>query len=391
MFPRPESLMTPGPTPVPPEVLLAQGSPLVYHRGPGFAALLHDVAEGIQWLLQTKNDVLTLTCSGTGGLECAVANSFSPGDKVINVSIGAFGERAKKLQQAFGLDVIALDYEWGKAAQPDDIEHLLQENPDAKGVMVTHSETSTGTINDIAAIGEVLKRHDALFIVDTVSGAGGAEIRVDDWGVDVAIAGSQKALGAAPGVAWVSVSEAAWKANEVAKCPRFYFDWKKAKEFVSRPEPETPWTPAISTLMGVQASLRMLRAEGRDIALERHRILSQATREGLVAIGLQLFSEVPERGTTVTCVIADSFDGEELVARVRSKFGIILAGGQAKLKGKIFRVGHLGYVDRSDIIKTLAAIETVLNEMGYLVKSGAAIEAAQQVFRDADAAGTTAI
>jgi aspartate aminotransferase-like enzyme len=379
---KPEILMTPGPTPVPPEVLLAQGSPIVYHRGPGFGAVLRDVTAGLQRVFETKNDVLTFTSSGSGGMESAVVNVFSPGDKVLVVSVGNFGQRFKKICEAYGLVVKSIDYEWGKTAKAEDVKAALE--PDVKGVLIQHSETSTGVVNDIESIGAVVRDHPALFVVDSISGVGGAPIKVDAWGVDVAIGGSQKALMGSPGIAFVAVSPAAWKAHETAKCPRFYWDWTPVKKASERSDPETPYTPAVHLYMGLQAALRLLEDEGFENAYARHALLSRAVKAGVKALGLDLFGEDPERAVCVTAVkCPEGIDGDKLTALIRAKYGIIFAPGQDVLKGKIFRIGHIGYLERSEILQALAVLELALDELGYPVKRGDAVAAAEEVFAQA--------
>ena len=377
---RPEILMTPGPTPVPPEVLLAQGSPLVYHRGPGYGRLLGEVTDGLKRMLKTKGDVLVFTASGTGGLESAVANLFSPGDRVVVPVAGYFGERFAKIAEAFGLDVRRLEYEWGRAVPADDVATALSEAP-TKGVLAQHSETSTGVIHDVESIGRATKEAGALLVVDLISSLGAVPYEGDAWGVDVGVGGSQKALGATPGIAFVSVSEAAWAAAREATNPRFYFDWDAYKQSYDLPDPESPWTPAISLLLGLREALRLFFEEGEEAVLERHRLLSAAVKEGVRALGLDLDGENPERAWAVTAVRApEGIDGNELVARVRSDHGIILAPGQGPLKGKVFRIGHLGHYDRFDIVRCLAALELTLEAMGYPVKRGAAVAAAEGIF-----------
>jgi aspartate aminotransferase-like enzyme len=381
---RPEILMTPGPTPVPPSVLQAQGSPLVYHRGPGYGRLLREVTAGLRAMLETEGDVLVFTSSGTGGLESAVANLFSPGDRVVVPVAGYFGERFAKIAEAFGLDVRRIDYEWGRAASAEDLATALAEAP-TRGVLAQHSETSTGVVHDIEALSKATKEAGALFVVDVISSLGAVPYRGDAWGVDVAIGGSQKALGATPGVAFVSVSEAAWAATREARNPRFYFDWAAYKQSYDLPDPESPWTPAISLMLGLREALRLFQDEGQEAVLERHRILSQATKEGVRALGLDLDGEHPERAWAVTAVRApEGIDGNALVAKIRGDHGIVLAPGQGPLKGKVFRIGHLGQYDRFDIVRCLAALEMTLGEMGYPVKRGAAVAAAEEVFARRD-------
>jgi aspartate aminotransferase-like enzyme len=384
---RPEILMTPGPTPVPPEVLLAQGSPLVYHRGPGYGALLREVTDGLKAMLKTTADVLMFTSSGTGGLESSVANLFSPGDRVVVPVAGYFGDRFARIAEAFKLDVWRIDYEWGRAARAEDVAAALSEAP-TKGVLAQHSETSTGVIHDIEAIGEACRDGGALLVVDVISSLGAVPYDGDAWGVDVAVGGSQKALGATPGLAFVSISERAWEASREAANPRFYFDWAAYKASVELPDPESPWTPAISLMLGMRAALRLFFEEGEEAVLARHRTLSEATKEGVRALGLDLDGEHPERAWAVTAVRApEGIDGNELVAKVRADHGIILAPGQGPLKGKVFRIGHLGHYDRFDIVRCLAALELTLERMGYPVKRGAGVAAAEDVFAREGQAG----
>ena len=380
MTDKPEIFMAPGPTPVPPEVLLAQGSPLVYHRGPGYGQLLREVTENLQELMKTTSDVLLLTASGTGGLESAVTNLCSPGDRVVVPVAGFFGDRFAKIATAFGLDVRRIDYEWGSAVRPDDVAAALAEAP-ARAVLMQHSETSTGVVHDIQAVGAPVREAGALYVVDVISSLGAVPYEGDAWGVDVAVGGSQKALSAAPGVAFVSVSQKAWDASASATCPRFYFDWAAYKESYDKKDPENPYTPAISTMQGLREALRLYFAEGQDEVLARHQVLSEATKAGVEAIGLELSGEFIERAWAVTAVKApDGIDGDELVAKVRADHRIVLAPGQGPLKGKVFRIGHLGNYDRLDILRGLAAIEMTLISMGYPAQAGAAVAAAETVF-----------
>jgi aspartate aminotransferase-like enzyme len=380
---KPEILMTPGPTPVPPEVLLAQGSPLVYHRGPGYGSLLREVTVGLKALLRTEDDVLVFTSSGTGGLESSVANLFSPGDRVVVPVAGYFGDRFAKIAAAYNLDVRRIEYEWGQATRAEDVATALSEAP-TKGVLLQHSETSTGVIHDIQSVSRVAQDAGALVVVDVISSLGAVPYEGDAWGIDVAIGGSQKALSATPGLSFVSVSEAAWAASRVSTSPRFYFDWAAYKKSYELPNPENPFTPAISLMLGLRAALRLYLEEGHEAVLARHELLSRATKEGVRALGLDLFGEHPERAWAITAVtVPEGVDGKELVAKIRRDHVIILAGGQGPLAGKVFRIGHLGYYDRFDIIRALAAVELTLGDLGYPVKRGAAVAAAEEVFASA--------
>lgn len=376
---KPEILMTPGPTPVPAEVLLAQASPIVYHRGPGFGEVLRDCIDGLQWLLGTRNDVLTFTCSGSGAMESAVVNCFSPGDKVLVVSVGNFGQRFAKICTAYGLDVKLLDYEWGHTAKAADVAEALE--PDVKGVLIQHSETSTGVVNDIEPIAAVVRDHPALFIVDTVSGLGASPLKVDEWGIDVAVGGVQKAIMMSPGIGFVSVSPAAWKAYEQAKAPRFYWDWGPVRKSHDLPQPESPYTPAVSLFLGLQVALKMLREEGLENVFARHRLLARAVKASVQALGLELIGEDQERAVCVTAIkCPEGIDGDAITSLVREKFGIVFAPGQDKWKGKVFRIGHLGYLSPADVLQAMAALEMCLDELGYPVKQGSGVAAAQEIF-----------
>ena len=372
--------MAPGPTPTPPEVLLAQAKPLVYHRGPGFGDLLRKVTQDLQVLFKTKNDVLIWASSGTGGLECAVVNLFSPGDRVVVPVAGFFGERFVKLATAYGLDVRRVDFEWGETVRVDAVAAALAEAP-TKGLLVQQSETSTGVMHDIEAISTLTRGTDTLLVVDCVSSVGAVPFETDLWGVDAAVGGSQKAISAAPGLSFVAISEKAWAANAVAKCPRFYWDWATYKAAYSLPNPESPFTPAISTMQGLAAGLKLYLDSGMDDNLARHELLSRATKTGIEAIGLELFGEGRDRAWAVTAIKApEGLDADAIVDKVRADHGIVLAPGQGPLKGKVFRIGHFGYFENLDIIRGLAALELTLQDMGYPVELGSGVAAAERIF-----------
>lgn len=379
---RPEILMTPGPTPVPPAVLAAQAEPLVYHRGPGYGALLGEVVDGIRWMLDTRADVVVYTASGTGGMEAAVANVVSPGDKVLVVSVGYFGERFRTICERFGCEVEFLGYGWGKTAKASDVAAALDRDPEIKTVFIQHSETSTGVVNDVEPICREVKSRGRLFVLDAISSAGAIDIRMDEWGIDVCIGGSQKALGASPGVAFIAVSDQAWAAYETSTAPRFYWDWGSYKEAVERPDPESPFTPAISVLAGLAAAFRMAKQEGREQIFERHIKLGKAVKAGVQALGLDLFGEDPARAHVVTAVrVPETLTDQQIVGLLRSKHGIVIGPGQGPNKGKVFRLGHLGWIEPLDIIRMFGALELVLAELGYTAKFGAAVGAAEEILR----------
>ena len=381
---RPEIILAPGPTPIPPEVYLAQGSPLVYHRGPGFGKLMRDVTARLKELYRTeKADVLLMTSSGTGGLESTIENCFSPGDEVFVPLAGFFADRWMKLAKAHGLTVRTIEYEWGRRIRPEDVADALAEHP-VKAVLLTQSETSTGVIQPIEELARVANEAGALVIVDAVSSLGAVPFEFDAWGIDVAVGGSQKALSASPGIAFVAISARAWEAHETASLSRFYFDWSIYRKFAELPNPENPWTPAISVMQGLQAALELYFQDGVDAALARHRMLSRAVKEGATALGLDLFGEGLEDNWTVTAIRApEGLDADTISDRIRADFGCVLAPGQGPLKGKVFRIGHFGYFSELDIIRGLAALEMTLERLGYAVKRGAAVAAAEGAFQEA--------
>ena len=382
---RPEIILAPGPTPIPPEVLLAQGSPLVYHRGSGFGKLMRDVTDHLKELYRTSTaDVLLMTSSGTGGLESAIQNCFSPGDEVFVPLAGFFADRWKRLAEAYGLTVRTIEYEWGTRIRPGEVADALAEHP-VKAVLLTQSETSTGVIQPIEELSRVAVEAGALVVADVVSSLGAVPFAFDEWGVDVAVGGSQKALSASPGIAFVALSERAWAARETATNPRFYFDWSIYKQYASLPDPENPWTPAISVMQGLQAALRLYFQDGIDAALVRHAMLSRAVKEGAQALGLDLFGEGLENNWTVTAIRApEGLDADTITTRIRTDFGVVLAPGQGPLKGKVFRIGHFGYFSELDILRGLAALEMTLERLGYPVKRGAAVAAAEGAFAEAE-------
>jgi aspartate aminotransferase-like enzyme len=381
---RPEIILAPGPTPIPPEVLLAQGSPLVYHRGPGFGKLMRDVTARLRELYRTETaDLLLMTSSGTGGLESAIQNLFSPGDEVLVPLAGFFSERWSRLAEAHGLVVRRLEYDWGRRVVPEEVAAALAEHP-VKAVLLTHSETSTGVIQPIRELAHVANEAGAIVVVDVVSSLGAVPFAFDEWGIDVAVGGSQKALSASPGIAFVAISERAWTAQRAATMHRFYFDWSIYKDYADKAEPENPWTPAISVMQGLHAALELYFQDGVDVALERHRTLSRAVKDGAQALGLDLFGEGLEDNWTVTAIRApEAADADTISDRMRSDFGCVIAPGQGPLKGTVFRIGHFGYFSELDIVRGLAALEMTLERLGHPVKRGAAVAAAEGVFQDA--------
>ena len=358
-------LRVPGPTPSPPEVLKAMAWPMVNHRGPEFHQMITDVTADLKKVFQTQNDVLLLTGSGTGGLEAAAVNTLSPGDKVLSVSIGVFGDRWAGIAKEFGADVISLKVEWGQAADPDAIRKTIKDNPGIKAVMVTHNETSTGVTNDLKAISKVAKDAGKLFIVDAISSLGSINLPVDEWRCDVVITASQKGWMVPAGMAMVSISPEAWQAHAVAKMPRFYWDFTRAKKNFDEKK-ENPWTPAISIVYALNVALKMMLKEGIDNIFERHARVGQMTRDGIKKLGLPLFAAPSHASNTVTAVgIPAGLDGKKLRQILREEYKVVLAGGQQTLDGKIFRIGHLGMVNEKDIKEVLTAIQKVLPLAGF--------------------------
>jgi len=373
-----QRLFTPGPTPVPEESQLELAKPVFYHRSAEFRQILAEVEEDLQYVFCTRNPVVPLTCSGTGGMEAALVSCVGPGKKVLCLISGRWGERWRNICKGLGLEAISVSVPYGKAVEPSQLRQALAEHPDAAAVCATLSETATGVANDIESFGELVAATPALLIVDAISGLGVMECRTDDWHIDLCVTGSQKALMMPPGLAFVSVSDKAARAMEQNTSARtFYFDLRKA--LAKLKENDTPWTPANTLIRALRVSLKRLRAEGIENAWARHARLAEAARAGVQAIGLELFAERPASGLTVARVPA-SLDGTELLKKLEKQYGLKFAGGQDTLKGKILRIGHMGYCDAFDVLAALAGLELVLLEVGHPIESGAAVAAAQRVF-----------
>ncbi len=389
---RPQNLRTPGPTFVPQTVLAASARPMINHRGPEFAALLAAITRALQEFLRTRNDVLLLTTSGTGGLEAAVANFFSPGDRVLSFANGAFGERWATIAKAYGVDVRRVDAPWGRVVEPDAVrEELRREGREsrdgAKAVLVTHNETSTGVLNPLKETAAIVREANKLLLVDSVSGAGACELDVDGWGIDVCVTASQKAWGAPPGLAMLSVSERAWKAAERATLPRVYFDLQRAK--ASFEKGETPWTPAVSIVIALQEALRLMAEEGLEAIIERHEDLARATRRGAQALGLSLFTDEQYASPTVTALRSPArVDSRQLIRVLREEHDCIIAGGQGRIEGQIFRLGHMGFVTIADIAAMLGSLEQALRRFNVQAEPGTAISAALKAYTREPVAAT---
>ena len=359
-----EQLRIPGPTPLPSEVLQAMTKQMINHRGVEFGQILSGVTDKLKQLFQTKGDVFLLTGSGTGGLEAAIVNTLSPGDTVLSVSIGVFGERFAAIAGQFGAEVIPLRFEWGKAADVDTVRQALQAEPKIKAVLVTHNETSTGVTNDLASISSVVKEFDKLLLVDAISGLGSISLPVDEWHCDVTVTGSQKGWMAPPGLAMVSVSQEAWQAHSKAKMPHFYWDFTRAKSYLEKWQ--TPWTPAISTVFALSISLEMMLREGLHNIIARHARVAKAARDGVKSLGLPLFADESHASNTVTAVAsADGLDTKKMLQILREEHKVILGGGQQRLDGKIFRIGHLGWVTEDDIKTVISALRVALPQAGF--------------------------
>ena len=359
-----EQLRIPGPTPCPEEVLQAMGRQMINHRSPEFTQLLNDITAKLKQFFQTKGDVFLLTGSGTGGLEAAIVNTLSPGDKVLSVSIGVFGERFATIAQQFGADIVPLKFEWGKAADADAVSQALKADPNIKAVLVTHNETSTGVTNDLGAISSVIKQFDKLLLVDAISSLGSVNLPVDDWHCDVVVTGSQKGWMVPPALAMVSVSQEAWQAHQNAKMPRFYWDFTKAKSYLEKGE--TPWTPAVSVLFALAVSLDMMLKDSLNSIFARQAKFGQLAREGIKSLGLSLFADEKYASDTVTAVAASNgLDPNKMRKILREEHQVILAGGQQSLDGKIFRIGHLGWINEDDIKEVISKIKIVLPQAGF--------------------------
>jgi aspartate aminotransferase-like enzyme len=370
-------LLTPGPTPVPPEVLAAMSQPVVHHRSPDFRPVYDRTLTRLKEVFRTECDVLLFGSAGTGAMESAVANLCSPGERVLVVSAGHFGERWRAIASSYGTAVETLEYAWGEVPSADDLTARLADLGGAKAVFLTHSETSTGVVCDLQALAAAASEHGALTVVDAVSSLGAVPVETDAWGLDVVLSGSQKALMTPPGLAMVSASERAWAAR--GDSPRFYFDWERTRK--AQGALDAPFTPPVSIVAGLDVALSLLLDVGLDAVFDRHLRLGRACREGAKAMGLELFSPDEDRSAVVTAIRApEGIDATELVLALRDRFGITIANGQGPLKGKIFRIGHIGYFDVFDITTALAAVELVLADLGADIERGVAVTRALEAY-----------
>lgn len=374
-------LLAPGPTPVPSEVLLEMAMPIIHHRSPDFIPVLDSAKKGLQWLYQTKNDVLILCSTGTGGMVGAVNNFFNHGDRVLVINGGKFGKRWTEICQAYGLKIEEIIVEWGYAVKPEMVEERLKKDHGIKGVFVQASETSTGVYHDIKTLASIVKKYeDTLFIVDAISALVAHDLRTDEWGIDIMVGGSQKGVMLPPGIAFVSVSEKAWAKAKNSKLPKFYFNFMKERETLAKNQ--TNFTSPVTLIIGLNGSLRMLQAEGLKNVFKRHERLANAIRKAVQALGLELYSKESPSNSVTAIMAPPGIDGQAVYKNLREKYGITAAGGQGKAKGKIFRIAHLGYSDRFDVIIVIAGIEMVLKGLGYLVKLGTGVAAAQELLME---------
>ncbi|NIM90091.1 MAG: aminotransferase class V-fold PLP-dependent enzyme [Candidatus Aminicenantes bacterium] len=372
-------LLSPGPTPIPADVLSSAAEPIIHHRTPEFSAIFMEVSTGLKYVFQTDQDVFVLASSGTGAMQAAVVNTLSAGDKAISLNGGKFGERWGKICRPYGVDLKEIELEWGQPFTAEQLADELKANPGTKAVFTTLSETSSGTLYDIQGYGEVLAQSEAILVVDGISGLGATPCPMDEWKVDVMVAGSQKSFMIPPGLAYISFSPKAWELAEKSTLPKFYFDAKAYKKSLGKST--TPYTPAVSLIIQQKKSLDIIKSMGLEKLFEHHRLLGDATRAGIQALGLELLSKNP--GNILTAVkVPEGLDGLQLVKTMQGKYQAYIAGGQDPYKGKIFRIAHLGYMGGFDIITALSALEMTLSELGYDFESGSSMKAAQDVLKE---------
>ena len=374
-------LFTPGPTPVPPQVLAALAEPVLHHRAPDFREVYARVLARLQDVHRTQADVLLFTCSGTGAFESAIVNLCSPSDRVLAVSAGYFGERWAAMARTFGCEVEELRYAWGETPSADDLTRKLAEVEPVSLVFLVQSETSTGVVSDIQALAAAAKDAGSLVVVDAVSSLGAVPLEMDEWGLDVVVAGSQKALMTPPGMATAAVSASTWERVARATMPRFYLDWERTRK--AQEKLDSAFTPAVSLVVALDVALGLLLDGGLDAAFERHVRLGRACRAGIKAMGLELFSPDEDRSAIVTAArMPEGMDAADLTLALRERHGVTIAGGQGELKGAIFRIGHIGWYDEFDIATALSAVELVLGELGAPIERGVAAMRSLEVYAE---------
>jgi aspartate aminotransferase-like enzyme len=385
-------LMTAGPTPLPPAVSQAMAQPMLYHRAPAFVPVYARALERLRLVFQTSGDVLLFASSGSGAMESAVANLVRPGEPVLVAICGKFGERWAELCDAYGAETIHWETEWGRKVDPAELDRRLAENKGVELVFVTASETSTGVVNDVGELTRVAHSHGALIAVDAVSAMGAVPLPQDEWGVDVVVSGSQKALMSPPGLAFASPSEAALERAGSVRGRRLYFDWGAAAKGQRKDPPDSPFTPAVGLVQALDVALGLIEREGLEAVYERHRLLGRATRAAVSALDLDLLGELDENANVVTAIkLPEGIDGAAVPKTMRDRFGVTIAGGQGRLKGKIARIAHCGYFGAFDIVVTMAAFEMTLRELGHEVELGAGVAAAQRVFLEAGVPAASAV
>lgn len=374
-------LFSPGPTMLPPEVLLKMAEPIMHHREPEFEKIFAEIREGLKYLFRTKNEVLVFTSSGTGAMEGAVSNLLSRGDKAIVVRGGKFGERWGEICEAYGIEFIPIDVEWGRAVDPGRIQELLKSDSSIRAVYTQASETSTGVRHPVREIAEIVKKHEeTIVVVDAITGIGVFDLPMDEWGLDVVVSGSQKALMLPPGLSFAALSDKAWKRVERSNLPRYYFDFKK--ELKSTKKNQSSYTPAISLFVGLREALGLIRKEGLEALFRRHEKLAEATRRAVKALGLDLYAPESPSNAVTALKIPGGIDGEKLKDLFFERFGITVAEGQDRAKGKIIRIAHLGYYDKLDMVMVISALEMLLKEMGHAFELGTGVRAAEEVLMD---------
>ncbi len=375
-------LLAPGPTPVPETVNLEMAAPMVHHRTPQFSKIFAEAAEDAKYLFQTKQDVIILASTGTGGMESCITNLFSPGDKVLVVNGGKFGERWGKISESYGLEPVWINVDWGQAVDANKVKTILDKDKGIRAILVQASETSTTVCHPIEALSKLTRdRDDILLVVDGITGTGVFPLPMDEWGIDAIITGSQKALELPPGLALVALSEKAWKFADQSKCPHFYFDLKKERKNLANQT--SAYTPAVSLVIGLRAVLKSFKEEGLENVHKRHNRLARATRAGAKALGLKMVAPDAPADSATGVFLPDGIDGGKLVKSLRDDFGVTLAGGQDQWKGKVIRIAHLGYVDTFDTIIAISAIEMALKKFGHAVELGKGVAAAQEILLEA--------
>ncbi|MDI6641331.1 MAG: alanine--glyoxylate aminotransferase family protein [Elusimicrobiota bacterium] len=369
-------LLTPGPTPIPPEVAQKESLPILHHRTKEFGKIFSDVIDGLKYVFQTKNECLLMTSSGTGSMESAVCNLLSQGDEVVVASSGVFGNRWEKICSAYGVKVIKLEAEWGDVVNPEQIKNAI--TPNTKAVFTTHTETSTGVVHDLKSIGEIVNKTNAVLVVDAISGLAGQPLYTDDWNVDVVVSGSQKGFMCAPGLSFVSISQKAWNLVEKATLPRFYFDYRLMKKSI--PQKQTPFTPAVTLVVALQESIRIIKEKGLIHIWQKTEKLAKATRAAIKSLNLELFAKDECACNVLTSAkLPENINSEKLVDTLREEFGISIAEGQEKLKGKIFRIAHMGYIDQFDLYVAFTGLEIVLTRFGHKLEPGNAVATAERI------------